>query len=612
MPGIVAFHQERLLLADVPSTGLLFGLMLAAAIAGGYLAGLLRIPRVVGYLFAGVALREVLGRLLHIEPSGASADELAAAAAPLKAIKDLGLGIILFSIGAVFESRHLAAVGQRAFRIALAESSLTFTLVFLGTLAAGLLISGGGSLSTVFAFSLLLGFAAIATAPAATLSVLSEYDAKGPTTDTILSLTGLNNVVCILLFHLGFSLLAAGGLLGSVDLPLNRMLIDLLTTTLGSIALGVTLGFVISLLHARLQLAETLLILVALLIIVGAGEEWLLGQHGISYSFLLAMIAMGATFANTAIDPDRLDTALQTMGRPVLVGFFVMAGFHLHFEDLVGLGAVGAAYVVCRLIGKVLGSYLGIRWARASDELGPYLGTALLCQAAVVIGLADYVEAHWHDPWAGRFVLVVLGSVVLFEMCGPLLVKNTVKAAGEVKAITLIRRRAAPRSGGSSTLAITWNALLRSIGLGRQFRVRTDEPLSVRHIMRTNVKCIRAEADFDEVLHFAEHSRFNHFPVVNAEQQLLGVIHFGDIRGIIYDPYMSHLMTALDLANPQQGIAANLSMAEALEVFRAGDIGSLPVVEASDSPKVVGILEQRDLLRAVHLHRDRGGPGAEA
>ncbi len=611
MLAIASFEPRSLLLASVPDTGLLFGLMLAAAIAGGYIAGLLRIPRVVGYLFAGVALREALRRLLHIESGGASADELAAVAAPLKAIKDLGLGIILFSIGAVFESRHLAIVGRLAFRVSLAESGLTFVLVSAGTLATGLLLSGGSSLGTVLAFSLLLGCAAIATAPAATLSVISEYDAKGTTTDTILSLTGLNNVVCIVLFHLGFSLLAAGGLLGNVDLQLDRLLIDLLTTTLGSIAMGVLLGFTVSLLHARLQLAETLLILVALLIVVGAGEEWLLDQHGISYSFLLVAIAMGATFANTAIDPERLDAALQTMSRPVLVGFFVMAGFHLHFADFVGLGVVGIAYVACRLGGKVIGSYLGIRWANASGELGPYLGTALLCQAAVVIGLADYVESHWHDPWAARFVLVVLGSVVLFEMCGPLLVKRTVKVAGEVKAITLIRRRAAPRSGGSSTLAITWNALLRSIGLGRSSRVGTDEPLSVRHIMRTNVKCIRAEADFDEVLHFAEQSRFNHFPVVDAGQQLVGVIHFGDIREIIYAPYMSQLMTAIDLANPQRGIAANLSMVEAMEVFKAGDMGSLPVVEAADSPKVVGILEQRDLLRAVHLHRDHQGPEAD-
>jgi len=609
--AIASAQWECLLLAEIPGTGLLFGLMLAAAIAGGYIASLLRIPRVVGYLFAGVALREGLRQLLHIEAGGTSAEELDAAADPLNAIKDLGLGIILFSIGAVFESRHLAAVGKRAVRIAMAESGLTFALVFVGTLVTGLLISGGESLATVLAFSLLLGSAAIATAPAATLSVLTEYDAKGPNTDTILSLTGVNNVVCIVLFHLGFSLLAAGGLLGNVDLPAGRLLLDLLTTTLGSIAMGVVLGFVVSLLHARLQLAETLLILVAVLVVVGAGEEWLLGQHGISYSFLLVAIAMGATFANTAIDPDRLDTALQTMSRPVLVGFFVIAGFHLQFGDFVGLGAVGAAYVVCRLCGKVLGSYLGIRWAKASGELRPYLGTALLCQAAVVIGLADYVAAHWHDPWAGRFVLVVLGSVVLFEMCGPLLVKNTVKSAGEVKAITLIRRRAAPRSGGSSTLAITWYALLRSLGLGRRAGPRTDKPLCVRHIMRTNVKCVRAEADFDEVLHFAEKSRFNHFPVVDAEQRLVGVIHFSDIRGIIYDPFMSQLMTAMDLSNPHRGIAADLSMAEALEVFKKGDTGSLPVVEAADSPKVVGILEQRDLLRAVHLHGDQQGPGAE-
>ena len=83
-----------------------------------------------------------------------------------------------------------------------------------------------------------------------------------------------------------------------------------------------------------------------------------------------------------------------------------MAGFKLHVGDLADLQLVGGAYVVCRIVVKVLGAYLGIRWSKSHDDLRPAIGAALLCQAAVVIGLADFVETYWQDPWAKRFVML--------------------------------------------------------------------------------------------------------------------------------------------------------------------------------------------------------------
>ncbi len=44
----------------VPGPGLLFGLMLVSAIVGGFIARSVRVPRVIGFLLGGVALRAVL------------------------------------------------------------------------------------------------------------------------------------------------------------------------------------------------------------------------------------------------------------------------------------------------------------------------------------------------------------------------------------------------------------------------------------------------------------------------------------------------------------------------------------------------------------------------
>ena len=58
------------ILALVPGPGLLFGLLLAAAILGGYVAHALRVPRVVGYLFSGAAVK--LGLVFALDTSGDS------------------------------------------------------------------------------------------------------------------------------------------------------------------------------------------------------------------------------------------------------------------------------------------------------------------------------------------------------------------------------------------------------------------------------------------------------------------------------------------------------------------------------------------------------------
>ena len=520
---------------------------------------------------------------------------------PLQAIKDLGLGLILFSIGSVFEARHVRAVGVRVFKVVLGESGLTAVLVFIATFVAGMVVAREQGVGTVFSFALLLGLASMATAPAATMFTLSEYEAKGPVTDTILSVTGMNNVVCLVAFHIAFLVLGATGLLGVRDISGTRLVYELVLTIFGSVILGFALGLLVCLAHARLRLAETLLITFATLLVLGAGEHWLFARFGLSYNFLLTSLSMGAVFANVAIDPQRLEQAVRTMGYPILVGFFVIAGFELHLSELKSLGLIGIAYVASRFAGKVIGARLGLRWAGRAGEVHPWFGTALLCQAAVVIGLADFVRKEWTHEWAGpSFAATVLGSVVIFEMCGPLLVKWIAVRSGEVKVMTLLRHpnRAA---GGDSIASITWRAFLRMLGMDPSRRTTDGVDLRVRHVMRTNIKCVPASAPFDEVLHMVEQSRYNHFPVIDEDGLLVGVIHFSDIRGLIYNPDLCDLVAAADLANPDtQAVAQDTPLTELLEIFQQGDVGSLPVVEESGEARVLGIVEQRDVLRALH------------
>lgn len=596
--------ESSALLGVVPGPGLLFGLMLVAAIVGGYSARFIHLPRVIGFVLGGVVLRAVLYTVIDPVEGGSEAKALEAAAEPLKAIKDLALGLILFAIGGVFERSKLRATRRHVFKIALSESGLVAVVVFIVCAAVAWITSSGDAPGQSTILALLLGLAAIATAPAATLLVLREYEAKGPITDTILGVTGLNNIVCIVLFHSAFLILASFGVVDAKGALATHLGVALLLTTIGSVILGIVAGTVIAILHAKLPLAETLLFFFALFIILGAGESWLWANRGVSYNFLLTSLAMGAVFANVAIDPQRLDTALRTVGTPIFAGFFVMAGYGLRLTDLGQMGWLGAAYCLCRFFGKSIGCTLGVGWAKAPERTDGRLGAALLCQAAVVIGLASFIERYWDSALASQFVTVILGSVIVFELVGPVLVKRCVVQGGEVKALTLLHRSGVV-TGGTSIVRVTLQSLRRLLGIRERGKQLHPDDMKVGHIMRTNIQFLPASATFDEVLHFIERSTYNHFTVVQEDGEFVGVIHFSDVRDVIYDPTLSALVTAVDLADPDATVVpADMRLSELLNVFTTENVGVLPVVERAQDRHVVGIVEQRDLLRTLHVSKD--------
>jgi len=582
-----------IILASSASPALLFGLMLMAAMLGGIIARSFHVPRVVGYLFAGVILRLILDAFPSVH--------ITAAVVPLQAIRDLSLGVILFSIGSVCEKRQLHESGARVWRISLMEVCLTATLVFVACYFVGrFMFTDVGADYVVLAA--LLAIAAVATAPAATLFVLQEYEAKGSITNTILGVTGVNNVVCIIGFHACFILFVSAGMITPTQTMSVHPLLGIGAMILGSIALGVILGTVLSIAHAKFSIVDTLLIFFACFILLSAAEEWMLVRAHFSYNKLLAALIAGVVFTNVAIDSQKLQGALWTAATPIMVGFFAMAGFNLHLNDLAHMGLLGLTFWICRTLGKGLGAYLGIRWSGAPLGAASTLGPALLCQAAVVIGLAAFVEQYWQSPLAKQFSTVVLGSVVVSEMLGPFMVKRCVVRGGEVKAITLLSRA---KKGGrnDSVVRLTIQALARAIGI--KPRVAVTEVASqwqVKHIMRSNVQFIQDSDPFDEVLHFIEKSIYAHFPVVHGDGTFAGVIHFADVRHVIYDPAIRNLITAIDLADSATTVVpSDMLISELFDVFHRENTSLLPVVEQEGGKHVIGVVDQRDVLRVLPM-----------
>jgi Kef-type K+ transport system membrane component KefB/predicted transcriptional regulator len=589
---------------DALVTALLVSLLLVAAVLGIRLARLAHIPRVVGYLLMGLAAKWIMQQFF----GGAEGMDTALSGAfqPVELIKSLALAIILFVIGLEFDSSHLRAVGGHVWKITVTEVACIFALVFLGTLIVS---ETHNPVQATF-----LAIAAIATAPAATLLVLQQYSSKGPVTDHILAMTGLNNIAAIILFYIAFLVFAElGPAYGGIQAEHmdHGLVTGILFATLGSAIIGFLLGLALSLAQEVLTRFETMFVYFAILLAIVALSK------PMGLNSLIMCLFMGVAFTNFSIQPHRLREDLEPVTGPIFALFFVLAGFKLEVHLLIEVGAVGVVFLITRTLGKILGSWWGVRWIGPHHLVPKNIGAAMLCQAGVAIGLGKYLLDHWGQTVDGNFVshagaqsvnAIILASVAFFELVGPLATKRTVVQAGEVTAISLLTRP----SGPPSKTRIILNRLRRAVRPQAASSAPTDESdhFTARYVMRTNIQSLRQDAKMSDVLKFVERSRLNHFYVVDKDGNLVGTINFSDLRHLMFNPIMVDIVTAYDMANTAPPLVmADQRLDEILELFHEHDVGSLPVIENPEQRTFLGVVEQRDVLRS--LHRGNGADEEE-
>jgi Kef-type K+ transport system membrane component KefB len=309
-------------------------------------------------------------------------------------------------------------VGPGVLRITLWEASSAFVLVGIGMLALG----------QPYAVALLLAVIAMETAPATTLMVLHEYDAKGPMTDRLLALIALNNMFVLLAFGVASMLLTLLGPSSEGWLGLGyRAVYGLIWSTAGSVALGILLGLVVDAWAARAKESGEAMVLAMGVVLIAVGASRWLGL-----SPLFATLALGATVVNTSHHGDYLLRALGRADPPLYAAFFVLAGAELQVGNLTTLGLSGAVYVLLRIAGKLGGARFGMRGQDVAPEVRRHLGLCLISSSSLAVGLTMQVRGSFVEL-APAVTGVVLASVLICEMVGPVLTRQALLRAGEAR-----------------------------------------------------------------------------------------------------------------------------------------------------------------------------------
>ena len=378
-------------------------LMIFAGMFCGRMAKHLHLPNVTGYLVAGLLIGPaVLGLLSEDFLDGISL------------ISDVALGFIAFSIGNEFKLSYFKRVGAAPIVIACMES--LFAVLFV---VCGLLISGQS-----LPFSLVLGAIAAATAPAATIMVIKQYRAKGPVTESLLSVVAIDDATALILFSLAVAVAQAVTNSGA---SLGASLLAPVKEIGGALVVGAVLGFVFLLPLRFFKKQGNRLSLIVGFIFAGLGlAEWL------GLSDLLLCMAMGAVIANFSPDVNKLMDICDSVTPPIFMLFFVASGADLKLSVLPTVGIIGVIYILLRVVGKMFGASLGAAICKCDKTVRKYLGPCLLPQAGVAIGLS-LAAGEVVPEFAPQLRAVILCGTLIYELVGPAITKLSLKKAGEIQ-----------------------------------------------------------------------------------------------------------------------------------------------------------------------------------
>ena len=358
-----------------------------------------KVPELVAFLAVGaIAGPSGLGLLEHEDLT------------QLAPLTEVALAVLMFLVGERVSARALRA--QRwVLRAGVVSYVVTAAAIYAVT------TSLGAEPTTALLLAVLGG----AGAPMTMASVVASARARGPFAEGLIGSHAVVDALAAIFFAavVPIALLyedpATGG---------RNALETFLQLGVGGATLGIVLGLVVARVSARTETTGELLLLVLVHVLVAATIAGMLGL-----SLPLAALVMGAVAAS-ASTPDaaqRVFVSARSVEQPLYLVFFALAGASIHFQDLGSVGVIGAGYVAARLVAKVVAGFLGGILGHLKPITALHLGAGHIAQAGVAVGLA--VLAAEELPDTGRSAAtIVLGSVVFFELVGPLLASRALRA----------------------------------------------------------------------------------------------------------------------------------------------------------------------------------------
>lgn len=396
-------------------TLLSFGFLILAAYTVGEVAASWRLPKIVGYLLAGVLFGPHV--LATITEEGVTR---------LAPVGQLAVALIAFLAGAELRWSQVRDEGLVLTKIVVAELGVAFVAITASMYALhGWIpsIRGAPAIEVLLA-AMLFASVAIVHSPAVTMALLSETGARGPVARATLGVVLIADVVVVLLFSGTLALAGAVAPDGAGGQAVSLWLV--VWEISGALLIGAAIGAVVAL---YLRFVGRELVLFAVLVAL-FGVEMAELAH---VELLLTLLTAGFVAENATPYGDELRHAMERSAAPIFVVFFALSGARIDLAEVAPLLPLVIPVALVRVGAIRAGVQVGTRWARAAPAEPHHLWKGLVSQAGVAIGLAAILADAYPSRGVGLAGLL-LALIAINETVGPILFRRALSQSGEASA----------------------------------------------------------------------------------------------------------------------------------------------------------------------------------
>jgi Kef-type K+ transport system membrane component KefB len=404
-----------------------FGFLLITAYLFGDLLSHFKVPKITGYILAGIFFGPYAFELVGAET-----------VRELKLIDDLALTFIALAAGGEL---RLDQLRQRRRAITLTVLFLT-VVVFLGIAAFAMAARplmpflAGRSTAEVMAVAALLGIFAAARSPSSAIAIIHECRSRGPFTEMVLGVTVIMDVLVIFLFAVVVSACQA------VVVPGGGMDFQFIQTIGIELAVslfaGILLGWVVSLYIGYVK-AEQLVFILALAFLVTFFSRqfafFLDRFYSVSFHLepMLICVTAGFWIQNFSRSGGQFMEQIDRSSLPIYVIFFSLTGAALNIDALKETWLIAVLVAVVRFILISLGAYLGTSLSGDPPRFRKMAGLSFITQAGVSLGLAGIVMRRFPD-WGPALATTIVAIIAINQIIGPIAFKFALNTVGEARA----------------------------------------------------------------------------------------------------------------------------------------------------------------------------------
>jgi Kef-type K+ transport system membrane component KefB len=405
-------HSVRTFSSGAGGTELAFGYLLLVAYLGARVVNRFGLPKLTGYLVAGVISGPFVIDLVNSEMT-----------ASLKIVNGTATCILGLTAGGELDLKRVRSVMDtlRAITFFGVLGAMLVLTCLLFVIRPLLPMFDGLSMLQGLAVCALVGVALSAQSPAVVMALLSETRADGPLSRLVLATVVVADLVVVVIYSVVAAL--AGAALGG-DIDLGETAFSIAWELFGSMGFGVVIGMLIA---AFLRHVKTGAPMFALMICVVVAE---IGSR-VHLDPLVVMLATGVWLQNfSRTDASRLLHGFESAQLPVFLVFFALAGCKLDLGQLWAMIIPVAIIAVTRAGVFYLGCRTACRRTHADAAITRYGWTGLVPQAGLSLALVVVIQQNFPSfgPAAGVLLLSVVG---INQLVAPLLLRTTLVRSGE-------------------------------------------------------------------------------------------------------------------------------------------------------------------------------------